>query len=169
METATGRVTAHKDPNLPAAPWVAETDDWAETLQAVGAAEGETLVAVAHTLYPHDELPERIYRRVVVRLDRLASASPAARETLLRFCRNLEDAWPIGFAERAETYRVEALKRLEETPAFTFVQRATVRFLYDDVEVWAAFGYEGAAFHLGGYVNRGFNDLDWLPPVPDQL
>jgi len=41
-----------------------------------------------------------------------------------------------------------------------------VRFLYDDVEVWQAFGYEGASAHLGGYVNRGFNDLDWLPDPP---
>ena len=24
-------------------------------------------------------------------------------------------------------------------------------------------GYEGTSFDKGGYVNRGFNDLDWLP------
>jgi hypothetical protein len=24
-------------------------------------------------------------------------------------------------------------------------------------------GYEGPSFDKGGYLNRGFNDLDWLP------
>ena len=35
--------------------------------------------------------------------------------------------------------------------------------LYNDKEVWDVLGYEGASFDKGGYVNRGFNDLDWLP------
>ena len=35
--------------------------------------------------------------------------------------------------------------------------------LYDDPEVWAALGCEGSSFDKGGYINRGFNDLDWLP------
>jgi hypothetical protein len=29
--------------------------------------------------------------------------------------------------------------------------------------VWDAVGYEGPSVHKGGYVNRGFDDLDWLP------
>ena len=35
--------------------------------------------------------------------------------------------------------------------------------LYNDQETWETLGYEGASFDQGGYVNRGFNDLDWLP------
>ena len=26
-----------------------------------------------------------------------------------------------------------------------------------------ALGYEGSSFEQGGYLHRGFNDLDWLP------
>jgi hypothetical protein len=29
--------------------------------------------------------------------------------------------------------------------------------------VWAALGYEGSSYDKGGYINRGFNDLNWLP------
>jgi len=35
--------------------------------------------------------------------------------------------------------------------------------LYDDPEVWAVLGYEGPSLDKGGYINRGFNDLDGLP------
>jgi hypothetical protein len=27
------------------------------------------------------------------------------------------------------------------------------------------FGYEGASADKGGYIDRGFNDIDWLPKV----
>ena len=169
LDIATGKVTAYKDPKLPAAPAVGEGADWAAGLAAIAPADAETLVAAIRTLYPHDALPERLYRRVVVHLDRLANGAAPVAEALRSFCAGLAQGWPIGFAERAETYRIQALKKLEGTTEFTFVQRAAVRYLYDDVELWAAFGYEGASVHLGGYVKRGFDDLDWLPPLPNDL
>jgi hypothetical protein len=38
--------------------------------------------------------------------------------------------------------------------------------LYDDREVWSLLGYEGPSFAQGGYLKRGFDDLDWLPDPP---
>jgi hypothetical protein len=31
---------------------------------------------------------------------------------------------------------------------------------------WAHFGYEGSSYEMGGYFDRGFQDLDWLPNPP---
>ena len=28
--------------------------------------------------------------------------------------------------------------------------------------VWAHIGYEGSSFERGGYLQRGFDDIDWL-------
>ncbi len=157
-------ISAHKDPKLPAPLTVANTQDWAANLYTISAADAETLIAAIQTLYPHDSLPVTIYRRVVLHFDRLDTGP-----TLTAFCESLGGAWPIPFTALAETYRIEALKRIEATPEFTFVQRLAVRYLYDDVELWSAFGYEGASVHLGGYLKRGFDDLDWLPPLPNDL
>jgi hypothetical protein len=33
--------------------------------------------------------------------------------------------------------------------------------LYNNPEVWPKFGYEGSSAEHGGYINRGFNDIDW--------
>ena len=35
--------------------------------------------------------------------------------------------------------------------------------LYNNPDVWPKFGYEGASADKGGYINRGFSDIDWLP------
>ena len=45
----------------------------------------------------------------------------------------------------------------------TLLQATAVVELYDNPLVWKAFGYEGPSTHLGGYKDRGFDDLDWLP------
>ena len=36
--------------------------------------------------------------------------------------------------------------------------RAVVRFM----KVWSELGYAGPSFKFGGYLERGFNDIDWL-------
>ncbi|MFC6494551.1 hypothetical protein [Ancylobacter dichloromethanicus] len=92
--------------------------------------------------------------------------SPAAAQSLAEFVDRVDAAMPLPFRDLSESYRVAVLTSLEESAAFRLVQRSAVRFLYDDVEVWQAFGYEGASVHLGGYAARGFNDLDWLPEPP---
>lgn len=73
----------------------------------------------------------------------------------------LATAVPAPFAACSESDRTTALREAEAAglPGFRLLQRLTVRYLYDDLAVWQAFGYEGAAYHLGGYVQRGFDDL----------
>lgn len=158
---------AHKDPRLPAAAAVPEGPDWVALLHAIAPETAETLVCVTRTLYPHDRFPDRVYRRVVLAFDQLAQKTQRSSALVAELVAALDAGFPVPFRARSEGYRVAALRALEGTPAFRYVQRGTVRYLYDDVEVWAALGYEGASFHLGGYIERGFDDLDWLPPVPE--
>lgn len=160
------RLTAFKDPALPPPGPALDTPDWHATLGSLDRAAAERLVVAVRTLYPHDGLADPVYRRVVAALDRLAAVTPGGAGWLAAFGAALDAAQPLPFVERSEGFRVQALKAIERTAAFRFVQRAAVRYLYDDLEVWHAFGYEGASSHLGGYIERGFDDLDWLPPVP---
>jgi hypothetical protein len=157
---------AYKDPALPPPLQLPDGPDWVAALAVLTPDAAETLVAAARALYPHDQLPDRIYRRVVAIFDRLARASPDVADALAAFVGRVDAGFPVPFRARSESYRVAALRAIEATPEFRLVQRLTVRHLYDDVELWAAFGYEGASVHLGGYVTRGFDDLDWLPEIP---
>jgi hypothetical protein len=49
------------------------------------------------------------------------------------------------------------------TPFFESLRALVAWHLYDDREVWDFIGYPGASFDQGGYLHRGFDDLDWLP------
>jgi hypothetical protein len=169
MQDTMSKTIAHKDPKLPPALSIPPGPEWVNMLQTLNGADAETLVAVVQTLYPHNGVPVTLYRRVICHLDRLATTMPDAALTLEKFCKLLAQSWPIPFPELAGTYQIQTLQNLELTPEFFFVQRMAVRYFYDNVEIWAAFGYEGASVHLGGYIDRGFDDLAWLPPLPDDI
>jgi hypothetical protein len=108
-------------------------------------------------MFPHDSLPDEAYEKVV---DALESTAGAA-ETLQAGAAELDASGPFG--ELGPDERLEALKRMEGSEFFSLVHATAVVELYDNPLVWKAFGYEGPSAHLGGYVNRGFDDLDWLP------
>ena len=159
-------IIAHKDPKLPPPVDLPEGPEWVASLKLFDAHVAETLLVAARTLYPHESLPDSVYRRTIFQFDKMAAMAPAAAQSFSEFVDLLDGAQPLPFRQLSESYRLAALCSIEGTTAFRLVQRSTVRFLYDDVEVWQAFGYEGASAQLGGYVNRGFNDLDWLPEPP---
>ena len=70
------------------------------------------------------------------------------------------------FAARAEPARVDALRAVEHSEFFGFVRAKTLGTLYASPIAYAHFGYEGEAFSKGGYLTRGFDELNWLPDVP---
>ncbi len=57
------------------------------------------------------------------------------------------------------------LHGIEATPFFNKVRSGLVVSLYNQPEIWHRFGYEGSSAEYGGYIARGFNDIDWLPAV----
>jgi hypothetical protein len=120
-----------------------------------------TIIAVARTLYPHDALPDDVYARVGEKLAEAASEDFGAARAIEEGVDGLNGGWP--FAELSADARVEAIKRIEGSDFFELVRSTAVVEVYSDERTWRVVGYEGPAFNKGGYLNRGFNDLDWLP------
>ncbi|TIP97312.1 MAG: gluconate 2-dehydrogenase subunit 3 family protein, partial [Mesorhizobium sp.] len=61
-----------------------------------------------------------------------------------------------------EEQRVAALREIEDTPFFQAVRGGLVVGLYNQKEIWPIFGYEGESYSKGGYMARGFDDIEWL-------
>ena len=61
-----------------------------------------------------------------------------------------------------EEQRVTLLREIEQTDFFAKLRSDLIASLYNNPEVWPKFGYEGSSAEKGGYINRGFNDIDWL-------
>jgi hypothetical protein len=135
---------------------------WAIDLHALSAEQSATLLAMIHTIAPHDGLDEAAYALVASALDRDAAASPQSRAQLLTGIKDLG----AQFAHDPEAERVRKLQAVESSEFFQAVRLKTILVLYNNPISWAHFGYEGEAFSKGGYLLRGFNDLHWLPEVP---
>ena len=119
-----------------------------------------TLTAMARVLYPHDFLDDASYRRVV---DIVATEADAAQHALLADgVAALDKARGRPFVGLEEKEKLAAVQAIEGSPFFEAMRAATARHLYDDRALWPRFGYEGAASHLGGYIERGFDDIDWI-------
>lgn len=118
------------------------------------------LVRVLKVAFPHANFPDSAYIRTADAVFAAAEGTPASK---LSFAAALSDLEQEGFSGLNDAEALERLKALEAAPFFALTRATAVVTLYDDPEVWEVLGYEGPSFDKGGYLNRGFNDLDWLP------
>jgi len=61
-----------------------------------------------------------------------------------------------------EEQRLQILQGMVSSPLFGKLRGDLVVSLYNQPEVWAELGYQGPSAEFGGYINRGFNDQDWM-------
>ncbi|HEY4985423.1 MAG TPA: gluconate 2-dehydrogenase subunit 3 family protein [Bradyrhizobium sp.] len=144
------------------------TDAWAEGATALTPATLKTLVKVARDIYPHDSLADSYYITAVKPWDGKAAKDPAVKtlisEGINRLDQDARDRHKVPYAEVAwEAERVALLQAIEQTEFFKTVRGDLVVSLYNQKEVWPKFGYEGSSAEHGGYIKRGFADIDWLP------
>jgi hypothetical protein len=137
---------------------------WALELKALTSAQGATLMSVARTIAPHDGLEDAAYALVVKAIDAAAATDEHIHALVSSGLAGLGEE----FASRPEPARVQALRSLEPSEFFELLRSKTLGNLYSSAIAYAHFGYEGEAFSKGGYLNRGFDELDWLPDVPLQ-
>jgi hypothetical protein len=139
---------------------------WAVELKTLGKAEGQTLMKMGRTLFPHKKLSDAVYALLAKDLDAKA-AGDAATATMLRDgIAQLNKAAGGSFAKASETRRHAIVKSLEGSPFFGAVRGQCITSLYDNDMAYATFGYPGSAWEKGGYITRGFQDLKWLPAPP---
>src|SRR6266571_3657366 len=97
--------------------------------------------------------------------------TPATLKTLVKVARDiyphdmLVDSYYITAIKPWDADRVVLLQGIEQTDFFKKVRSDLVVSLYNQEELWPKFGYEGSSAEHGGYIKRGFNDIDWLPKV----
>jgi len=161
LQTTTGLLTGLVVAGSPLA-LIAPGRAWAVDLTAFTSSEAATLMSVARTIAPHDKLDDAAYALVIQALDSDATNGGTAR----RIIREGLGRLGAGFVKLMEPDRVAALKNVESSEFFQAVRLKTLQVLYATPMAYAYFGYEGEAFSKGGYLERGFNGLRWLPEVP---
>jgi hypothetical protein len=145
-------------------------DAWAADATSLTPATLKTLVKIARDIYPHDFLVDSYYITAIKPWDGKAAKDPAIKTMLEDGVRRLDqdarDHHKLSYGEVPwEADRVVLLQGIEQTEFFKKIRSDLVVSLYNQEELWPKFGYEGSSAEHGGYIKRGFNDIDWLPKV----
>jgi hypothetical protein len=145
-------------------------DAWAEGSTTLAPATMKTLVKVARDIYPHDFLVDSYYITAVKPWDGKAAKDPAVKamieDGVKRLDQDAQDRHKLPYAQVAwESDRVTLLQGIEQTAFFKAMRSDLVVSLYNQEELWPKFGYEGSSAEHGGYIKRGFDDINWLPKV----
>lgn len=140
---------------------------WAVELNNLTPTQARVLLQLVRDLFPHPQIGEKYYVDAIEPLNGEAGKDGATKKLLAS---GIEELNRIAKAPAGKTYadvtdedvRMAAIKRIEHGPFFAKVYGTTVVSLYNQRALWPIFGYEGPSSPKGGYLHRGFNDLDWL-------
>ena len=141
---------------------------WAQAAKALQPRTMAILVRAARDIFPHDQFPDRFYVAAVAPYDAKAASDDALKLLLevgaLRLDADAIGKHGTGYLElNWEDDREALLRAIQHTLFFKKLRGDLVVTLYNQKEVWTKLGYEGSSFEHGGYLDRGFNDIDWLP------
>jgi len=136
---------------------------WAMATTSLDPHTARTLLVMTHDLFPHDRLGVQYYAIVVDALDKQAATDAAARQLLVGGVAQLDAAHGMPWIDLSDGSREAALRGIEKTEFFATVRTKTIGGLYGNPLVYQMFGYGGPSVELGGYIDRGFNDIGWLP------
>jgi hypothetical protein len=136
---------------------------WALTMSAMTEVEGGKLLNVTRGIFPHDTLDDAVYALVVKDLDAAAAKDPAIATLLRDGLQELDNLASGDWAGLDYLARENIVIKMAGTDFFEKIRGTSVVSLYNNEMAWAHFGYEGSSYETGGYFDRGFQDLDWLP------
>ena len=140
---------------------------WAATFNNIGGDNGATLVQMARDIFPHDHLADKYYAKVIEGYNTAAKKDAGLKKMIQSELKKINAASKSKYGRdyknsNRELERVNILKANTSSPLFSKLRGDLVTGLYNNQEVWPKFGYEGASADKGGYLNRGYNDINWL-------
>ena len=138
---------------------------------ACGKAFGATAVdrrtaataALLHACFPHRRLTPDFYRGVAETYLKEIAAKPAALAEHDRGLALLDGNHIARFADLPPVIQKGLMERIDQLPFFKAILWRGAELIYRDRSVWKMVGYQGSSLEFGGYHDRGFNDIDWLP------
>ena len=136
---------------------------WALSTTALDAHTAQTLLVMARQLFPHDRLGDQYYATVVEAVDKQAASDAALLKLLTDGVARLDGARGIAWVLLSNGARNAVLKKEEAGEFFSTVRTATINNLYTNPLVYRFLGFEGSTVEHGGYIDRGFDDIGWLP------
>lgn len=122
-----------------------------------------TVRRILQVAYPHPEFPDEPYQRCAAAIVEASTKTPWLAVQLGQGLRDLDARASGRFVELPDVEALSILEAVADAGFFQAIRATAITSIYVDPQVWEVLGYEGASFDRGGYLDRGFADLDWLP------
>jgi len=138
---------------------------WAAQMSVLDDKQARMLLRLTQVIFPHKDMPEAINALAVKDLDKSAEDETVVesfREGLAALDASAGGDW-LGVSADEQ---LKAVESISDSGLFATVRGQCITSLYDNELAYKHFGYEGESFSKGGYLQRGFNDLSWLPDPP---
>lgn len=139
---------------------------------ALNEAEGATLLQMTQDIYPHPDLLDvshyqAITDTVLTNAEGDAAMAEGLRDGLKRMNEQAEALFGVPYTQIEDPDAREGLLRKFQNEGFFQGVRWTAYFgIYNNKELWPLFGYQGSSVEHGGYIDRGFSDITFVPPGP---
>jgi len=140
------------------------TAGWGMELKALKPETMATMIQIARDVYPHDRVADKYYAKAMRAHDDAAAGDADTLTMLEDGVADLNQrAGGGGYLGTGwEADRVALLRDIEDSGFFQAIRGSLVVGLYNQKALWPLFGYEGASAAKGGYIERGFDDIDWV-------
>lgn len=125
------------------------------------------LGGLAHRLLPLEPEGAPLYGPIARQL-LLELQSPQGAQMQADLERMLEVVKP-SWQTHSQDQRRHLLERFYDSALIQRLRWLTHEHLLRDPSIWQRLGYQGSAIEQGGYLQRGFDDIDWLPQTTQQV
>jgi len=131
-------------------------------LKHIDSSSAYKLAEISRLLFPHSKLDDTIYLDVVNDIDKDIELRPATQNLISKAMKRLDSEANGHWQNIPISKQLHILTENQSNEWFAYLRNRTIESLYRHPEVWKLTGYQGSSIEHGGYLNRGFDDIDWL-------
>jgi hypothetical protein len=132
---------------------------WAKSANGIS----DELTRMARLLYPHDGIADDVYAEVIDNILSDALNDVPTKKMLNEAVTALNNAMDGDWFEASAHDQIAVMKAVADRAFFVAIRDGVRARFYTHPKVWEHIGYPGSSVEYGGYVDRGFDDIDWLP------
>lgn len=123
----------------------------------------QAMTVFAQRLFPLRNVDWTVYKEITDGLFIAASSDKDLTTTLQNGIAALQGSQGNNWLASDKESQIEIMNGMKDLPVFNDIHDRILTPLIEHPDVWQAIGYGGPSLHLGGYIGRGFDDIDWLP------
>ena len=130
---------------------------------ALSQQELDVLADLAHRLVPLLEPSSPVYQSVATAIQNQALQSTGLVEMVSNGIAGLAAKNDKPWLQLTAKQRVAVIQSEYPNQFLALIRWVACEHVLRDTGVWAKLGYQGSSIEYGGYLHRGFDDIDWLP------